>query len=171
MTVVEVDGIEFRFEDGWHVAKYDDWSYYRNQFGRMRNGIRAIDLIAHSPDDDLWLIEVKDYRHGSAAVPLVAELAETVWKKVYDTLAALIPAAANANDRNEKSLADRFRRSRKLRVVLHVEQPASSSRLYPGGAINLANMKMKLNELLRAIDSHPRVASSAKMNGLPWQVS
>ena len=61
MTNIEVDGLTFTFPDSWKVSKYDDWAFYRNQFSKIKNGIKAVDLLAIE-NQVTWLIEVKDYR-------------------------------------------------------------------------------------------------------------
>ena len=62
MMRLEVDGLTFTFSAGWSADKYDDWSFYRNQFGKMRDGIKAIDLLVLDPDNTAWFVEVRDYR-------------------------------------------------------------------------------------------------------------
>ena len=170
MAAVNVDGLTFTFPDGWQVAKYDEWSYYRNRFGRMRNSIRAVDLVAKAPDRTVWLVEVKDYRQPNAAVPKLAELADVAWRKVYDTLAALVPASLQANDPIEREFARQFCLGAALRVVLHVEQPTKRSVLFPRGGIDPANLRLRLKQKLRPIDPHALVASSGQMANLPWRV-
>jgi hypothetical protein len=170
VAAFNVDGLTFTFPDDWQVSKYDEWSYYRNQFGRMRNSIRAVDLVAKAPDRTVWLVEVKDYRHPNAAIPSLEDLALVAWDKVYDTLAALLPASLLANDPDERGLARGLCRGSALRVVLHVEQPMKRSVLFPRGGIDPANLRMKLKQMLRPIDPHALVASSGLMVNLPWGV-
>jgi hypothetical protein len=165
-----VDGLTFTFPDDWQVAKYDEWSYYRNQFGKMRSSIRAVDLVAKAPDETVWLVEVKDYRHPDAVVPSLEELADVAWCKVYDTLAALVPASQLANCHAERRLAKQLCRGKSLRIVLHVEQPTKRSVLFPRGGIDPANLRMKLKQMLKPIDPHALVASTGQMLDLPWGV-
>lgn len=166
MTRIDVDGLTFDFPTGWRASKYDEWSFYRNQFARMRGAIKAVDLIA---DDGAtaWFIEVKDYRTHARTKP--TELGLEVHQKVFDTLAALLPASANANDADERAFARGALRLRKLRVVLHVEQPVKHSKLFPR-PIDPANLKQKLRRLLKAIDAHPFVAERTRMGSLGWTV-
>ena len=98
-----VDGLNFDFPDDWQVSKYDDWSFYRNRFARMWNGIKSLDLLAIDTDKTTWLIEVKDYRINQRTKP--SDLGEEVAHKVFDTLAAIIPAKINAANSDEKQLA------------------------------------------------------------------
>jgi hypothetical protein len=161
-----VDRIEFTFPNHWIAARYDEWSFYRNQFVKMRDGIKAVDLIVCDNATQVWFIEVKDYQNNVRTKP--SEIAEEVARKVFDTLAALLPAQANANDRGEQQMATRILKAKTLRVVLHLEQPSAHSRLFPR-AIDPANVTQKLKRLLKAIDAHPLVVEMAQMRGLPWQ--
>ena len=168
MQKFSVDGLYFNFPDGWHVSKYDDWSFYRNQFSRMWNGIKSLDLLALSPAKTAWLIEVKDYRLCQRTKP--SELSEEIAKKVFDTLAALLPAKVNAGDAGEVAISRRILDSNKLRVVFHLEQPAKHSKLRPR-AINPADVQMKLRQILKPIDAHPILAEMARMGDLEWSVT
>lgn len=165
MTAIAIDGLIFTFEAGWRIAKYDDWAFYRRQFARMWSGIKALDLLAADPTGAAWLVEVKDYRRHVRTKP--SDLAVEVAKKVFDTLAAMLPAAVNANDANEKALAQDILRATRLRVVLHLEQPAKQSALRPR-AIDPAQVMQELRRLLRAIDPHPKVTEIARLESVPW---
>ena len=90
-----VDGLNFDFPDDWIVSKYDAWSFYRNRFKGISDGIKALDLLAVSPTGTAWLIEVKDYRHHRRTKP--SKLADEVRQKVLDTLAAILPAKMNGD--------------------------------------------------------------------------
>lgn len=168
MQLIDVDGLGFAFPDNWTVSKYDDWSFYRNQFSRMWPGIKSLDLLAVDADSTAWLVEVKDYRRHPRTKP--SDLGEEVAHKVFDTLAAMLPARTNANDTLERSIARAVTRANKLRVVLHLEQPAKHSKLFPR-AIEPANVLLKLKQLLKPVDAHPLVAEMSRMNGLAWTVS
>jgi hypothetical protein len=166
MTVHHVDGLTFDFPSSWLSCKYDEWDFYRNQFGRIQPGIKAVDLIVLNPDT-AWMIEVKDYRvhRRTKIVDIHQEFAE----KVLHTLSALLPAKANANNSTEKSFATEALRRSRLRLVLHLEQPAKHSKLFPR-AINPLNVQLKLRQVLKAIDPHPIVAETGRMHGLVWSV-
>lgn len=170
MSIINVDGLDFDFPLGWFVSKYDEWAFYRNQFSRMWNGIKALDLLAVD-DASLttgWLIEVKDYRINPRTKP--SDLADEVACKVFDTLAALSPARVNASDLVEADMAKRMVRVKRYRVVLHLEQPAKTSKLRPR-AINPADIQLKLRQMLKPVDAHPFVAEKAKMGSLAWKVN
>ncbi len=55
-----------------------------------------------------------------------------------------------------------------LRVVLHLEQPKKPSRLHP--VEDSSKLLQKIKQLLRAIDSHPRVTNLARDNQFGWIV-
>jgi hypothetical protein len=168
MQRLPVDGLYFNFPDDWHVSKYDDWSFYRHQFSRMWNGIKSLDLLALSPGKTAWLIEVKDYRLNQRTKP--SELSEEIGKKVFDTLAALLPAKVNAGNAEEVAISKRILDANKLRVVLHLEQPAKHSKLRPR-AINPADVQTKLRQILKPIDAHPILSEMARMVDLEWSVA
>jgi hypothetical protein len=169
MTVVTVDGLTFTFPTlGWAASKYDEWSFYRNQFGGMRDGIKAVDLIAvEASNKTAWFVEVKDYRMNPRTKP--TGLAEEVAHKVFDTLAALLPARANANDATEQQFAGTVLSATKLRVVLHLEQPQKHSTLRPR-AINPSDVAQQLKRLLKPIDAHPLVVEKSALHKLAWTV-
>jgi hypothetical protein len=51
-------------------------------------------------------------------------------------------------------------------VVLHIEQPIKHKAI-----VDLADIKQKLKQLLRAIDAHPKITSMGNMQSLNWSVS
>lgn len=165
MINIQVDGLIFTFPDSWKISKYDDWAFYRNQFSTMRNGIKAVDLIALE-NQVAWLIEVKDYRRVPRTK--VLDLAEEVAQKVFSTLAAMLPAKVNASDIEERDFAGEVVKATQLRVVLHLEQPLKHSKLFP--RIDPANVKIKLRPLVKPIDPHPKVVESTRMEDLVWTV-
>lgn len=168
MQRFNVDGLNFDFPDDWRVSKYDDWSFYRNRFSGMWDGIKSLDLLAVDPDKTAWFIEVKDYRVHPRTKP--SDLGVEIAHKVFDTLAAIIPAKIHATNPEEKQLAHAVSVSRKLRVVLHLEQPVKHSKLRPR-AINPADVQQKIRQLLKPVDAHPLVVDMRSMRELEWKVS
>jgi hypothetical protein len=75
---------------------------------------------------------------------------------------------ANAN--KEKAFAGEILSCTEIRVVVHLEQPATPSRLFPR-AIKPADVLQRLKQLVKAIDPHPRVVEKAAMEGIPWKVT
>lgn len=167
MPEIIVDGRRFKFPELWKVEKYDDWSFYRNQFQSVCGGTKAIDLIALDSSSCSWLIEAKNYQLQRRTKP--SELPEEIATKVRDTLAGLVAAKANAPESSEKSFATAAIRCRKLRIALHLEQPAKHSKLFPR-AIDPADVLQRMKQLLKAIDPHPLAVDSNAGSQVVWSV-
>lgn len=163
MPALDIDGLVFTFPNRWSATKYDDWSFYRNQFSRQGAGIKAVDAIALDPNGTAFLIEVKDYRHPDTEKP--SQLPAAIASKVLHTLSALLPAKLLATDPDEAGLAGDVLTCSSLRIVAHIEQPQRHR-----GVVDPADLRQKLRELLRAVDPHVKVVSLTKMQGLPWTV-
>ncbi len=159
--------LTFTFPENTQSSKYDDWSFYRQQFNKAFGGTKAVDLI-HIGDDKTWLIEIKDYRENRRTKPI--DLGEEVALKVRDTLAGLTAAKCSANDSDEKQFAKNTLRKKKLRVVLHLEQPTKHSKLFPR-AIEPANVQLKLKQWLKPVDAHPVVVDQSHLKpDMNWTV-
>lgn len=154
------------FPANWHVTKYDDWAFYRNQFQACCLGNKGVDFLGFNPGDRvLWLIELKDYRQGPRdrkKGPLWEEIAI----KTRDTLAGLFAAKVESGH-PDHVFAQQSVRATKLRVVLHLEQPPTHSRLFPR-AFNRADVQQKIKQLVKPIDAHPVVVELANMAHVPW---
>lgn len=164
MPAIDVDGITFTFPSDWVFSKYDEWTCYK-AYASARSGTKAVDLLAIDPDRTAWLIEVKDYRAHRRTKP--TELSDEVAQKVHDTLAAVLAARTNASVVDEKQMARKVATAKRLRVVLHLEQPAKHSKLFPR-VINPATLKLKLRTLLKPVDAHPAVVEMADLRGVGW---
>lgn len=162
-STLHVDGLDFTFPEGWTASKYDEWSFYRGDMNRICNGLKAVDLVALSPEKHAYFVEVKDYRHPDTEKPSM--LADAVAAKVLHTLAAMLPARLNAQDTDEKTLSHQLLKCLSLKIVLHVEQSEKHSRM-----VDPADLRQKLKQRLRAVDAHPKVCSVSHMAGLPWTV-
>lgn len=164
-----VDGITFIFPDQWEVFKYDEWSFYRNRFQSMAEGQKAVDIVAVEKNkNELWLIEVKDYRQHrrTKAVDLPLETA----LKVRDSLAGIFTAAKRSDDSTEKCQAENCLSVNNIKVALQLEQPVKNSKLFPR-AIDISNISLKLKSLVKAVDYHPLVIDSNKnQNKAGWQL-
>lgn len=160
--------LTFTFPEPLKAQQYDDWSFYRNQFNRAFGGTKAVDFVCLD-QQCTWLIEVKDYRANRRSKP--SELGDEVAIKVRDTLAGLFAASCNANDQDERLFAKKAVKNKRLRVVLHIEQPAKPSKLFPQ-VVNPVNLKFKLKQLLKSVDPHPLVVSQRKgATVIPWHVA
>ena len=156
------------FPNSWQASKFEEWSFYRNQFQSTCGGAKVVDILAVEHNACLWKIEIKDYRQHRRTKTI--DLPDEVAMKVRDSLAALVSARANANDDDERTLAQAALRCGRLRVVLHLEQPAKHSRLFPR-AIDPAKVQQRLKQLIKAIDPHPLVLEMNRMNGVAWTVN
>lgn len=163
--------LKFTFPDGCKVAKCDDWNFYRNQFCNIRheknNGVKCVDLLVISSDKILWLIEAKDYRvyrRKKTKHPSI-EMRD----KVFDTLAMLLPAACNAEG-DEQDIAKMAIKAKKIHIVLHYEQPNTSSKLFKKD-FELNDIQMKMKQIVKSIDPHPIVMGiQSKPASIPWDV-
>ena len=160
--------LSFSFSDESIVAKYDEWSFYRNQFSNAFGGSKAVDLIYIDPEST-WLIEVKDYRAHKRTKSI--DIGDEIALKVRDTLAGLAAAKCNASDPEERRLAALALRRNKLKVVLHIEQPQKDSKLF-SRIVDPSNLKLKLKQKVRAVDAHPAVVDMRSLNTqMPWKVT
>ncbi|MBI4322293.1 MAG: hypothetical protein HY675_27685 [Chloroflexi bacterium] len=158
------------FPDDWEVTKYDDWAFYRNQFANCCCGNKAVDFLAHDPiDRTLWLIELKDYRQFRRTKDVKVSLWEEIALKARDTLAGLFAAKVD-NTHAEQLYAARALGVTRLRVVLHLEQPRTHSRLFPR-AYDPADVQQKLKQMLKPIDAHPMVIELSEMGTVPWSAT
>lgn len=168
MTAISEGAFTFNFPAGCQASKYDDWSFYRNQFQAFGNGSKAIDFLC-TEGDTSWLIEVKDYRQHprTKAIDVADELAI----KVRDTLAGLASAAKAANEALERQHARQALARRRWRVVLHLEQPATISKLRPK-PIDEAALLLKLRtKQFKAVDPHPIICDRSNLpHSVPWTV-
>lgn len=169
MTEMTEGALTFTFNAGWEVGRYDEWAYCRNQFHKTKalTDVKAVDFIAIN-GDTAWLIEVKDYRRHPRTKSI--DLADEIAKKVYDTLSGVASAKFNASGA-EKLFARQFFAAHSLHVVLHLEQPAKHSKLFPR-AIDPANVTLKLRRQIKAIDPHPQVLEKRITNPTThWSVA
>lgn len=167
MPAITEGQLQFDFPDGWLATKFDEWSFYVNQFQSVCGGAKAVDVIAIEPNVCLWKIEAKDYRQHRRTKTI--DIAEEIAVKSRDSLAAIMAAQANANDADEKQMARRAVRCPRIRIVLHLEQPPKHSKLFPR-AIDPAKVKQRLKQLIKAIDPHPLVLEIGRMQGVAWTV-
>lgn len=134
----------------------------------MSDGIKAVDLLAINPDGrEIWLIEAKDYRRRAREKE--SPLYKEIFLKVLDTLAALLPAAINAYNDEEKEFAIWALKAKSIHIVFHGEQPARPSKLFPR-SFDKAELLQKLRQMFKPIDPRPLVASVAEAPArIPWR--
>ena len=153
MTEITEGDLTFRFPTGCQASKYDDWSFYRRQFTGIAGGSKAVDILCVEGDTS-WLIEIKDHRQQPRQK--LIDIADETAIKVRDTLAGLAAAAKVANEADQRELARKALATSRWRVVLHLEQPATGSRLRPK-PIDPATLLQKLKKLVKAINARPVV--------------
>jgi hypothetical protein len=158
--------LEHTFEAEWTASKYDEWPFYRNHFSGACAGNKAIDFVAIDPTCDvLWLIELKDYRRYRRTKGI--DLADEMAIKVRDSLAGLFAAAKHDAQHPHAADAQRSLQAKRIRVVLHLEQPRQTSKLFPR-AYDRVDVTQKLKQRVRAIDPHPVVTEIGASHSLPW---
>lgn len=166
MKRFEEGDVEFHFDASWLVERYDTLSYYRNQFQNVCGGAKGVDFVAiDSRQDAAWLIEAKDYTHEPRDHAKKGPIEYEVAEKTRDTLAGLMAMKAYGDNR-EAALATATFTSKRLRVVLHLEQPTRSK--HGHALLDAASIQQKLKLLVRAIDPHPKVVSTADATRFPW---
>ena len=169
MTEIVEGALSFTFPDHCKADKYDEWSFYRNQFQSVAGGSKAVDILCLS-DDSAWLIEIKDYRQHPRTK--LSDIDDELANKARDTLAGLAAASANANNQDERSLARRALQRRRWRVALHLEQPRARSRLRPQ-PFDVANVlsRIRKSRKLKAVDAHPVIVNREIIpRDVPWTV-
>jgi len=170
MVVIDVDNIEFSFDETWVVSKYDEWQYYLSKFQKMhsssprdRPGVKAVDLVAVQ-GDLLMLIEVKDYRHPETAAVPIGELPDTMVAKCRDTLAGLLAASLAASEPTESALGRQASQASRVGIVLHCELVRKTGRLHNPDQV-LLNLTSDLRRKLKLLDPHARVEMSSATHG------
>jgi hypothetical protein len=164
---LEEEKLACDFPDAWNVTKYDAWAFYRNQFRDSCRGNKGMDFLGFEPAaKTLWMIELKDYRQFPRTKDDKISLWDEVAIKARDTLAGLFAANVEVGCDNH-DFARQSLTAAKLRVVLHLEQPPSHSKLFPR-VYDPADIQQKLKQLVKPIDAHPRVIELKNMIHVPW---
>jgi hypothetical protein len=169
MPRVSEGSITIDFPDDFIVQKLDDTTFYKKHFQSLVQGLKAVDFLAFDPKkSELWLIEVKDYRAHRRTKKI--DLVDEVTQKVLSSLSCLIAMRANANVPEEKTFAEQAIKKARLKVVIHLEQPDKPSKLRPT-VYDPTNLRIKLREKVRSIDSKAEFSSIAFCPNLPWTAS
>ena len=159
MKTIKEGNLTFSFPDSWDVSKFDAWTYYTRNFQSVCGGCKAVDFVAITPQPQLWLIEVKDYRKHLRTKSI--DIADEIAAKVRDTLAGLFSARVNAVVPGEKAAAQQASQASKIHVILHLEQPKKHSKMFPR-PFDPANILQKLKQKLKPVDPHPKVHEKSK---------
>lgn len=159
MPTLQVESLVFTFASTVREEPYDQWRHYRHNLAGK--GQKAVDVVAvEQPESPTitWLIEAKDYRiiNRRPKQANLSDLPETVAKKIFDTMAGLADASANAEVVREKSHAIIAIASPSRRVVLYLEPHVGPhTALFPLGFS--AGVLQKLKQLVRSVDANPLV--------------
>lgn len=165
MSIFIEGNLKFSFPNH-SVAKYDDWSFYRNQLTNSFGGTKAVDFLYLS-EEELWLIEVKDFRREPRKKEI--DLDDEISLKVRDSLVGLFCAKNLANCDVEKEFARKCLKAKRFNIVLHIEQP---DKTYPGyhKIINIANLKLKLEQKIKRIGKVIVVSKDRMHSKIEWDV-
>ena len=164
MPTLQEGSLTFSFNNDWQVIKYDDSSFHTKHFQRFAGGSKAVDFIAFH-GQELWLIEVKDYRAHPRTKTI--DLYEEIASKVRATLAGLLAVNAvnhPSGDSETKSIIKSvFQKPYHLRVAFHLERsiPNRLSKLHKPDP---KTDRDKLRQQLRPVDPHALVGNTAFFN-------
>lgn len=159
--------LEFIFPDGWQAEKLDDSGFYRKHFQSFADS-KSVDVAVIPPGQaELWLVEVKDYRTHPRSKML--DVFQEIATKVRDSL-ALLYLAKSKPESALHGFAQMAAATLKIRVALHLEQPAKPSKLYPP-VVQRNNAQLKLAQAVRVVDPHPLFCEMSSMPpSCPWAV-
>ncbi len=126
MLIFKEQDREFLFPDGWEVLHYDEDNYRTKHLGEHE----AVDFVAISPQGQLLLIEVKDFRGYSSQNRekiTSGELFRSIGKKVVATVAGLLAGhfrkQISSYERYAHKLADSSQPIRVLALIEHNYRP------------------------------------------------
>jgi hypothetical protein len=165
--IIEEKNLRFSFE--FDAIKFDDTSYYRDCFNKIKNGTKAIDILAVNSNIG-YLIEIRDYTHPATKDKKLIDLIEAILNKVISTLAAILPMKNNANIQLEKDIATLFSKTTEIKIFLHIEFPPPESNLEQA-SWSCQKIQMKLKRRLQSIDVDPQVVTKKYPDNFPWKVT
>ena len=176
MLTVKEGALEFSFPaPNVRLLKYDDSDGYRNHLLKGSPDCRGVDILCLSPDNVLWLVEVKDYRLDEVQQDR-SELADVVVRKVLDTLAGLM--CLKHTSFADADFAKAACSAKALRVVAHVEgrgrvlDKAKKLRKTANEERFLADLKARLLQKMVKLGIRPQVGNLGKPPAeVPWKVS
>jgi hypothetical protein len=166
-TVMHESDIDWRFEAGWMVIKYDDSAWYHNHFQRCAESAAVDFIVVHDSGREVWLLEAKDYTTDPPN-PNKTPLWLVVTHKVRDTLAGILAGAVRASVDAERELFRRAAKAESVRVVFHCERPKHKSKLFHT-LPDAADLRDKLRRSLGLVDKKLLVVDCASQTErLPW---
>lgn len=166
--IIREGSLEFDFDDSWNVFKFDEHPYYRDQMEKL-DETKATDLLGIF-DDQLFLIEVKDFRGHRIENRdriLKGELCIEIAQKVRDSLACIVGAYRNSHDSEHwKPFAKLLcNPEKRVKVVVWLETDSPShlrQRQRFGASVSMNRFKQKLKWLTSRV-----LVCSISGTGLP----
>jgi hypothetical protein len=152
MTVIIEGKLEFTFDDNWQVIKWDDDPAYRKGIGKL-DETKAVDVIGLHHTNELYLIEIKDFRVDltSNRDRIGEPLAVEVGQKVRDTVAGVIAALRRPDSDKWRAFVEALTDGeRQIRVVLWMEDVPTTNRQVSRGKAKVkaaSNAGIMLNAL------------------------
>lgn len=175
MLSISEGSFNYDFPDDWTASKFDKDPFYLKHFQSFGAGVQAVDVLAFS-NDELWLIEQKDYRQGQDQESAINanDLFMVMASKVLGTLACLVSARSlgTSNESASHQLATEALLRKKVRCVLHIEQPTKPSTLFPQ-VIDPKNAKDKFKRVMKSVDPRAVIGDKNVINSCihQWQIS
>lgn len=148
MQIFEQDANVYEFPDECDVMPdFDKEPFFAKLSGAQAIQAKGCDIIAISDDETLYLIEAKDYSHGSPSQrpPKASDLARVIVRKSFDTLACLVVGATNSEGRT----ADFCRRALSCRRIVVCATVEPSRRVNSRDRNDLDYMKQLKESLSR----------------------
>lgn len=165
-VVLKEGPLKFTFQNVNFVERYENWGHYIDKFQNACGGSKAVDFVVVQ-GQNLWLIEVKNYRQSDETErPELEKLSKKIALKVKHTLAGLAHAALIAEDHHEKNSARRALACSSMQIVFHIEQPDYVTKLYPQ-IIDESNIFLSLKQAMGTIvDSNLKIISKESVDRL-----
>lgn len=154
MAVFEQDDLEFQFPDDCLVLPaFDEQSFYKRLCGSQVFQAKGCDILAIYQDDTLYLIEAKDYAHAHPAKvrEKPSDLAVTIAKKAFDTLAGLVVGAHHSSDEEVREFCRHALTCSQLCVVATVELARNPKALSGKDALYRRNLKEQLKRNVKEL--------------------
>jgi hypothetical protein len=174
---IPIGNLTFDVPDEFRTQQLDETTFYTDHFQGIisgeksqdkKQGVKAVDLVVFHPQkDELWLLEVKDYRANPRIKRI--DIFDEFAIKVVHSLACLAAMQINANVPEEQQFAHQALRKIRLRAVLHLEQAIKPSKHFPQ-VIDPKTALRKIRTRLKAIDTKALVSSIEILGTVPWRV-
>jgi hypothetical protein len=141
-TFIQEGDIEFEFESGWNVVKYDESPEYLHGIARLEGvwktecdgrqytrGTKAVDILGLR-ESELMFLEVKNFRRARIdhRARIRDELPLEVGFKVCDTIAGVVGCSRGASNKTLRTFAKKLATKRAtVMVILYLEEPPTTN--------------------------------------------